>query len=124
MSRFGRVGTGNNISFSQYQLPRTMTLHDLALAFLNSNHNTKIRVGYISRVVGCIGLPAVSSEEVDHIYRGQTSIQMLHVHQDSKGKAACNVLALLYKQNGPQQDACIAALPLRDTVKALILTEL
>lgn len=49
----------------------------------------------------CQGLPAVASQQVDNIYRCQASIQMLHVHQDSKGYATGNVLPPLYQQDGP-----------------------
>ena len=103
--------------FPTYELSQTLTLHHLAFAcavFSDSNHKAEWVVGR--------GLPAVFSQEVDHIHRGQTSIQMLHVHQDSKGKAACNMLALLYQQDRPQQDACIAGFHSRDIVKKLILS--
>lgn len=54
------------------------------------------------------------SQEKDHIHRGQAGIQVLHVHQNGKGNAAGDVLAVLNQQDGPQQNACTAAVPISD----------
>lgn len=54
----------------------------------------------------CWYIPAVASQQIDQVDRCQAGIEMLHVHQDSKGDAARNVSPLLNPDDGPQEDPC------------------
>ena len=52
-------------------------------------------------------IPAIVPQKVDKVDRRQAGIQVLHVHQNSKGNATGKVLLLLYQDDGPQQETCI-----------------